>query len=760
MNRVHRAFDAWRGRASAGVSAAASALANAPENAAYGLLAMAPLGAALAPQAMMLTLVGVVLANATASLAGGGHLVGGARAALALLTAGLVAALAARLGPVAPGAVLGLVALGIACAGLLQVLFGWLKLGQVVKFTPHPVRVGLTSGIGLLLMGTALPVMLGSAFGTGIVEALPRAQPGAVGIGILAVAVAWLTQRWRPSWRPLLTGLAVASLLAWLLRHAAPGLALGERMDVPVLGGHWWADAAALFSARIWSDGVPSLLAGYALTVALLCSLDTLMAVSVIDGQMRRSRDANRELVAQGLANVASALSGGQACSPSVARSLEMAPRHAAQRHIVLGYAAALAALLWLGPDLLGVLPLSAVGGLLLWQGARLVSPTLWRTPAAWTRFAGTPPSAGQRRLVVANWGIATIVAGTAVALGLGPAVLIGGSFAVLLFVRTNMREVVAAVWTGRTRRSLKVRSPAATEALALAGERIVLYDLEGSLFFGTADALRARLQLLDPRVDSVILDLHQVSEVDVTAARILVEAAEDFAQRGRQLIFSEWPSHDPRRGIVDAVAGPRRRHLLTWSDYADEALEAAEDRLLATLDVGDPDPSNALLPLSRSTLARDLDVQELAWLAAELEEVRFAPGELLFTIGQAGDAIFISLRGDIGLRMPGSTRRLASFAPGVALGEMAVLARSQRSAEAFAETEVLALRLPVDALERLIREHPALGVKLLRNLLLHMGDRLRVVTGDLAQWVSRSASGRAQQSLAGAPQRPGTGAG
>ena len=60
MNRVHRAFDAWRGRASAGVSAAASALANAPENAAYGLLAMAPLGAALAPQAMMLTLVGVV----------------------------------------------------------------------------------------------------------------------------------------------------------------------------------------------------------------------------------------------------------------------------------------------------------------------------------------------------------------------------------------------------------------------------------------------------------------------------------------------------------------------------------------------------------------------------------------------------------------------------------------------------------------------------------------------------------------------------
>jgi SulP family sulfate permease len=583
-------------------------------------------------------------------------------------------------------------------------------------------------------------------------------QTGAVGIALLAVAVAALTQRWRPAWRPVLVALAMASLLAALLRQAAPSLALGERMDVPMPGGHWWADVAALFSLQTWSDPVPGLLAGYALTVALLCSLDTLVAVSVVDGRMRRRRDANRELVAQGLANVASALAGGQATSPSVARSMELATPQAAHRHSVLAYAAALAALLWLGPELLGLLPLSAVGGLLLWQGARLVSPTLWRTPAAWTPFAGSPPSAGQRRLVAANWAMATLVAGAAVVLGLGPAVVIGGSFAVLLFVRTNMREVVAAAWTGRTRRSLKLRSPAATEALAGAGDRIVLFDLEGSLFFGTADALRARLQSLDPGVDSVILDLHQVSEVDVTAARILVEAAEDFAQRGRLLIFSEWPSHDPRRSIVDAVAGPRRRQFLRWSDYTDDALEAAEDRLLASLKIGGADPSEGPLPLSRCTLARDLDDQELAWLAAELHEVRFAPGELLFTIGQEGDAIFISLRGDIGLRMPGSSRRLASFAPGVALGEMSVLARGRRSAEAFAETEVLALRLPVDALDRLIHEHPALGAKLLRNLLLHLGDRLRVVTGDLAQWVSRSASGRAQRRSDPQPGRADTG--
>jgi len=328
--------------------------------------------------------------------------------------------------------------------------------------------------------------------------------------------------------------------------------------------------------------------------------------------------------------------------------------------------------------------------------------------------------------------------------LGLGPAVFIGACFAVLLFVRANMREVVRHEATAATRRSLKMRSTSSVDTLRVEGGRIVVLELEGSLFFGTADVLRERLQAMPPQVGTVILDLHQVSEVDVTAARILIEAAEDWQQLGRRLVFAEWLAGDARRTLLEAVAGPSQRGLLKLADTTDTidaALEHAEDLLLAELRVEQRD--GPALSLEHTLLGRGLEPEELAWLAAQLQTVRFACGERLFRVGDPGDALYVSISGDIGLRISGTERRLASFAPGVTIGEMAVLPHGTRSVEAVAETDVVALRLSAAAFDQLMLERPALAAKLLRNLTLHLSDRVRVLTGDLAPWVARSAVGR-----------------
>ena len=110
---------------------------------------------------------------------------------------------------------------------------------------------------------------------------------------------------------------------------------------------------------------------------------------------------------------------------------------------------------------------------------------------------------------------------------------------------------------------------------------------------------------------------------------------------------------------------------------------------------------------------------------------------------GDPGGAPQISLRGEISLRLPGTTRRLASFAPGVPIGDMAVLARNRRSAEAVAESDVSALGLSVAAFERLVQQHPELAAKLRINIAVHLSDRVRMLTGDLAGWVSRSGAVR-----------------
>ena len=76
------------------------------------------------------------------------------------------------------------------------------------------------------------------------------------------------------------------------------------------------------------------------------------------------------------------------------------------------------------------------------------------------------------------------------------------------------------------------------------------------------------------------------------------------------------------------------------------------------------------------------------------------------------------------------------------------MLTRGTRSAEAVAESDVTALQLPAEAFDCLMSEHPALAAKLLKNMSLHLADRVRVLTGDLARWVSRTAGGGAVGAL------------
>lgn len=734
----------WRERFGAAGTALSSAVTHAPENAAYGLMALAPLGASYGSVAMGLAMLGSAVACATASVVGAGRLVDDAGAALALLTAGLVAALLPHVGGAQAGwSVLVLVALAIGAAGALTTLFGLLRIGAVVKFTPFSVRVGLSTGIGLLLVTSAATAVLGHGFNAGW-AAWRSVTPGALLVGGCALAVTMLAARAHTRVPAVLIGLTTATALQWLLALAGLGDRLGPTVGVPTLPMAWFGGAldAHGWQQALHKPAVLALLGGYAAIAAIVVVLDTLLAASIVDGRLRTSRNANRELVAQGLANIASAAVGGLPASPALPASLGLVRQRPRQRHIVLVYAGAMLAVLLIAPRLLGALPVAAVGGVLVYLGALMISPTLWQTPRELWRLHGV--RAAQRvtdtrrsRHLVADLLATVAVALACLFLGLGHAVLIGASVAVLLFVRSNMRDVVRHASGGDVRRSLRNRPSEVAEVLKREGRRIALLELEGSLFFGTADALRARLHALAPRVDTAILDLHQVREVDVTAARILHETAEDWAHMGKPLVFAECPADDPRRALIESVAGRAGASSLRFEDDIDVALEHAEEALLERLQV--ERRGGETLTLADTLIARGLGPDELELLQAEMTTHHFAQGEVLFRAGDPGDALYISLAGEIGLRVPGTTRRLASFAPGVTMGEMAVLARAPRSAEAYAESDVVVLRMSVEAFERLMQTQPAVAAKLSNNIALHLAQRVRLLTVDLAGWVSRA---------------------
>jgi len=720
----------------------AAAWSQAPESVAYGLLALAPMGPAMAARAMAMALVGAVLANIVIALAGAGRLVTAPRAALALLTSGLVGTLVAHPsanGPLAPAVILGLVAVGLVVAGALQMLFGALRIGNIVKFTPHPVRSGLMSAVGVLLLIGALPTALGWGFGHGLADALAHPQPAAMLVAAVAIAVTWFSARRFPLIPPTLPGLVASSAVQAAMQ--ALGIAVGPLIGVPALARPWFAelpDAGWLLALpaqqALW---LPVFV--FAATVAMLGALDTLLVTSIVDGRTRSVRDANRELRAQGLANVLSGLAGGLPNSPSVLRSLALVDVSPGGRRSVLGYAAALAVVLAF-PQVLGWLPVSAIGGVLLLQGVQIVDPWMWRIPALLRRNG--PPGApaydrGQRRLLRDNWIVSFTVVATSLALGLAAAVAVGAALAVLLFVRANMRQVVRSQRSGEQRRSMKIRSPQASATLQREGAAIRILELQGALFFGTADTVRASLDRLPSTVNTVVLDLYLVGEIDATGARILLELAEDWARQGRHVVGAEWALDDPRRGVVDAIARSAGLPPMDFGSDVDQALEAAEDRLLARAAL--PEAQHQAIELGQTLLAQGLDAAELQLLRQELQVERLEAGMLLFRQGDLADGFYLTVQGDLGIRLPGSRRRLVSFAPGTMVGEMAALSRGHRSADAVAETPLTVLRLHVDSLERFRREHPALAAKLLHNIALHMGNRLRELTQDLSTWVART---------------------
>jgi SulP family sulfate permease len=732
----------WRWTTRNGLRLLAVAWSHAPESVAYGLLAMAPLGARMAPTAMAMALLGAVLANIVAALAGGGRLITAPRAALSLLTAGLVTALVAYRGPAGPlpvPVVLALVALSIAAAGGLQMLLGALRIGSIVKYTPHPVRGGLMSAVGLLLLVGALPAAFGAGFGHHLFEALTHPNIGALLVAAVAMAVTVVATRRGLQLPPVLLGL-LAGAAAQAALHGL-SLPIGPLVGVPALSWPWFAQVHDVG----WLTDFPSLqalwvpMAAFAATVAALSALDTLLATSVVDGKLRSPRDANRELRAQGLANVVAGVAGGLPNSPSVMRSLGLADVAPGARHGVIAYAAALLALLVLVPEVMGWLPVSAIGGVLVLQGVQIIDPWLWRTPLL-LRPGGPGTKvydASQRRLLLDNWAVSLTVVGISLALGLAAAVAAGAALAVLLFVRANMRQVVRSQHTGTQRHSMKIRPPQATEVLLQKGAGIVLLELQGALFFGTADTVRASLDQLPPAVNTVVLDLFMVGEIDVTGARILLEMAEDWTRQGRHLVAAEWGEGDSRRRIVDAIARSAGLAPLAFARDVDQALEAAEDRLLAGTSASVV--AHQAVELGETLLARGLDAAELQLLSAELHTEHFAEGALLFRQGDPADAFYLTVEGDIGIRLPGSERRLVSFAPGTMVGEMAALAGGLRSADAIAETPLTVLRLSAEGLERLRREQPALASKLLHNVALHLAGRLRELTQDLSSWVART---------------------
>jgi len=287
--------------------------------------------------------------------------------------------------------------------------------------------------------------------------------------------------------------------------------------------------------------------------------------------------------------------------------------------------------------------------------------------------------------------------------------------------------SLVRTGYSGQAHPSRRAWPPAQEAWLLPARAQIRVLELEGALFFGSAERLASTAEALPPDVRFLVLDLHGVGMIDANGAVLLQRLSLDLADAGVQLLLAGVAADTAHGRRLRAFGCFRSEPRSDWFADTDRAVEAAEQRLLAgagPVDAGLP------LPLSQSTLFRGLSDAQAELLAAHMPARELVPGEVLFRQGAPADGLYVVTRGAITVvagHAPGEDRRRhASLAVGMMLGETAMLDGAGRSGTAVADGHATVHQLSQAALDSLGDSQPLLMAQLYRNIAVHLSQRLR----------------------------------
>ncbi len=273
-----------------------------------------------------------------------------------------------------------------------------------------------------------------------------------------------------------------------------------------------------------------------------------------------------------------------------------------------------------------------------------------------------------------------------------------------------SSRSAVRRTYTVAEVPSRRRRPEAQSAALAAAGSRCVIQILHGDLVFAAMESIVRGIVERAAGIDVEVLDLTEVTELDLGAGGLLVGLAESMAAAGKALAIVA----SPRGDLLDGLSTER---LEIFPDL-DRATEWCEERLLAAHGNSPAPPPRVTLAEHR--LARGLDPALLAALAEATVPLRFEAGERIFAVGDPADAGYLLLEGEVTLEIEidDTSRRLSTLTPGFSFGEFAFADATARPVNVRAETAGECLVLTLAAFERLGEENPALQAALLRNLL------------------------------------------
>jgi SulP family sulfate permease len=432
-------------------------------------------------------------------------------------------------------------------AGAFLIAAGFLRLGTYIKFIPYPVTVGFTAGIAVIIFASQLKDLLGITLVKEPGELVPKLQAlagalhtirfPAVAVALVSIMIIAAMRVLRPNWPDILIAVVGAALATWAL--ALPVETIGTRFGGIPRELPW--PALPSFSLAKAQAVLPD-----AIAFALLGAIESLLSAVVADGMTGRRHRSNCELVAQGFANIGSALFGGICVTGTIARTATNV--RAGARGPVSGmlHALFLLAFMLIAAPLASYIPLAALAAVLVVVAWNMAEKHEFAT------------------LVRSSWGDATVLLATfllTIFRDLTEGILVGFALGAVLFINrmAQMTGIEAAAPLAIRDRPDGEDRERYDPGLATDPD-VLVYRITGAFFFGAASTVGTVLDGIADRRKSFVVDFSAVPFLDSTAANAMGRVAAKARRQGIRLFITGASPAVRRALLTHGVSPPRAR--------------------------------------------------------------------------------------------------------------------------------------------------------------------------------------------------------
>ena len=414
-------------------------------------------------------------------------------------------------------------------AGILLIIMGFARLGAVIKFIPHPLIVGFTAGIAVIIFSSQMKDFFGLKMGTVPADFIAKWSSYAANIStinfysvIFTLATIAIIQFW-----PRITHKVPGSLIAIVLTTAA---VYYFHIPVETIGSRFGAIPTSLPMPVIPHIDWPTVqkLIRPAFTIALLGGIESLLSAVVADGMIGGHHRSNMELVAQGTANIFSAVFGGIPATGAIARTATNIKNGG--RTPIAGIIHALTLLiimLFIG-KMAALIPMATLAGVLIVVAYNMSE---WRNFISILKLSRTDAA-----VMVVTFLLTVLV-------DLTVAIEIGMVLAMFLFMREITRNSNVQQFADNSEELADKTDDDAIRNYTLPKD-VVVYEINGPLFFGAAYKFKDAIRIIADSPKVLIIRMRNVPIIDATGIRTIEEVEKECGQNGTKLILAEISNH------------------------------------------------------------------------------------------------------------------------------------------------------------------------------------------------------------------------